>query len=252
MELNRRLSTLATLALLALVGIASAAPDYAREKRLADEVVPAVVVGDSVMLETRAGRKFLGLLTSAPKPRAALILAHGAGVHPDFGVTGELRAGLADRGYTTLSIQMPVLAASANAEEYVALFPEAGERLQTAIDYLRAKGMNRIALVSHSMGARMANDFIARHPKTRLMAWLPLAISTGRFESLAGVRLPVFDIYAEHDFDVVMKGVASRAKVLRGHHGSKQVMVYGTDHYFGNKAKEVAALIDQLLTPLAK
>ena len=250
MKLNRSLSAIAALALLA--GIASAAPDYEREKRLADEVVPAVVVGDAVTLETGAGRKFLGLLTPAAKARAALILAHGAGVHPDFGVTGELRAGLADRGYTTLSIQMPVLAANADAEEYVALFPEAGERLQAAIDYLRAKGMNRIALVSHSMGARMANDFIARHPNARLMAWLPLGISTGRFESLAGVRFPVFDIYAEHDFDAVLKGVPGRAKVLRGHRGSKQVMVYGTDHYFGNKEKQVAVLIDQLLTPLVK
>lgn len=250
MELSWGRFAVAALSLLA--GIASAAPDYAREKRLADEALHAVVVGDAVTLQTTAGRKFLGLFTAAAKPRAALILTHGAGTHPDFGVTGELRAALADRGYTTLSIQMPVLAANADAAQYVALFPEAGRRLEAAINYLRTRGMKRIALVSHSMGARMANDFIAHHAKTRLMAWLPLAISTGRFGPLAGVRFPIFDIYAEHDFDVVLKGVADRAKVLRRHRGSKQVMVYGTDHYFANKGKELAALIDQLLTPLAK
>lgn len=239
-------------ALSLLAGMASAAPDYAREKRLADEVLHAVVVGDAVTLQTATGHKFLGLFTTAAKPRGALILTHGAGMHPDFGVTGELRAALADRGYTTLSIQMPVLAAGAKENQYVALFPEAGQRIEAAIEYLRARGMNRIALVSHSTGARMANDFITHHPKTRLLAWLPLAITTGRFESLAGVRFPIFDIYAEHDFDAVLKGVPSRAKVLRSHRGSKQVMVYGTDHYFGNKEKEVAALIDQLLTPLVK
>lgn len=97
-------SAVLVLALYVLVGVAWAAPDYAREKRLADEVVPLIVVGDAVMLQTGAGRKFLGLLTPAAMPRAALILVHGVGVHPDFGLVGELRAGLADRGYTTLSI----------------------------------------------------------------------------------------------------------------------------------------------------
>jgi triacylglycerol esterase/lipase EstA (alpha/beta hydrolase family) len=247
-----KISSIAALALLALAGIASAAPDYVREQRLSDEVMASVVVGDAVTLQTGAGRRFLGLLTNAAKPRAALILVHGMGVHPDFGVIGELRAGLADRGYTTLSIQMPVLGADATAADYVPLFPEAGQRLEAAIDFLRAKGMSRIALVSHSMGARMTNDFIAHHPNAALMAWLPLAISTGRFESLVGVRFPIFDIYAEHDFDDVLKGAPGRAKVLGRHRGSKQAMIYDTDHYFAKKEKQVTALVDQLLTPLAK
>ena len=243
---------LAAMAMLVFAGGAWAAPDYAREKRLADEVVPSVVVGEAVTLQTGAGRRFLGLLTIPAKPRAALILVHGMGVHPDFGVTGELRVRLADRGYTTLSIQMPVLASDANAADYPALFPEAGERIAAAVDYLRGKGATKVAIVSHSVGARMVNDFISHRPETPLIAWVPVTISSGGFESLAGVRFPVFDIYAEKDFEVVLKGAPARAKVLRSIRGSKQAMVYGTDHYFGKKEKEVAALIDQLLAPLAK
>ena len=248
----RSRSAIAALALLVLAGVVSAAPDYARKKRLADEIVPALVVGDAVTLETGAGRKFLGLLTAAAKPRAAVILVHIVGVQPDFGLIGELRTALADRGYTTLSIQMPVLAADANAADYPALFPEAGQRIAAAIDYLRGKGATKVAIVSHSMGARMVNDFITQRPDVPLMAWVPVAISSGDFESLAGVRFPVFDIYAEKDFDVVLQGVPARAKVLRGLKGSRQAMVYGADHYFARKSKEVAALIDQLLKPLAK
>ena len=240
------------LALVVTAGCASVAPDYAREQRLADEVVPSIVVGEAVTLETGAGRKFLGLLTPAAKPRDSLILVHGMGVHPDFGLTGELRAGLADRGYATLSVQMPVLAADADVAGYPALFPEAGERIAAAIDYLRGRGATKVAIVSHSMGARMANDFIAHRPDVPLVAWVPVAISSGSFESLAGVRFPVFDIYAEKDFDVVLQGAPARARVLRGLKGSRQAMVYGTDHYFARKSKEVAALIDQLLAPLAK
>lgn len=252
MNANRCLSAFLALALSVFAGVASAAPDYAREKRLADEIVPSIVVGDAVMLESSTGRKFLGLLAPAAKPRAAVILVHGVGVHPDFGLIGELRAGLAGRGYTTLSIQMPVLAAGADAAGYTALFPEAGQRIAAAIDYLRGKGATRVAIVSHSMGARMVNDFIAHRPDVPLVAWVPVAISSGGFESLAGVRFPVFDIYAEKDFDVVLRGVPARARVLRGLKGSRQAMVYGADHHFARKGKEVAALIDQLLKPLAK
>jgi alpha/beta superfamily hydrolase len=247
-----KIRSIVALAMLALAGIASAAPDYAREQRLAEEVLPSVVVGDAATLQTGAGRRFLGLLASAPKPRAALILVHAKGMHPDYGLIGELRAGLADRGYTTLSIQMPVLASDANEADYPALFPEAGERIAAAIDYLRGKGATKVAIISHSLGARMVGDFITRRPDAPLLAWVPVSISSGGFESLAGVRFPVFDIYAEKDFDVVLKGAPARAKELRRIRGSKQAMVYGADHYFGKKEKEVAALIDQLLTAVAK
>jgi len=248
----RSRSAIAVLALVVIAGCASVAPDYAREKRLGDEIVPSIVAGDAVMLETGAGRKFLGILTPAAKPRAAVILVHGMGVHPDFGLIGQLRTGLADRGYTTLSVQMPVLAADADAAGYPALFPEAGQRIAAAIEYLRGKGATKVAIVSHSMGARMVNDFIAHRPDVPLVAWVPVAISSGGFESLAGVRFPVFDIYAEKDFAVVLQGAQARAKLLRGLKGSRQAMVYGADHYFARKSREVAALIDQLLKPLAK
>lgn len=112
--------------LLAFVTCAAFAQDYAREKRWADQVVPDLVVGDAVRIRLPAGREFLGIHTEVPKARVAVMLVHGIGVHPDHGVIGILRASLADAGYTTLSIQMPVQASDASAEDYhPALFPEA-------------------------------------------------------------------------------------------------------------------------------
>ena len=71
-------SLLAAFVLLACAA-AQAAPDYAREKRWADEVVPGIVVGDAVFLELGNGHKFLALLTEPGEPRAALIVVHGLG-----------------------------------------------------------------------------------------------------------------------------------------------------------------------------
>ena len=114
--------------------------DYAREKKWADEVVPGLVVGDPVYLQTPRGHhKFLTLFTPASTGKAAIVV-HGMGIHPDWGMIGILRTDLADRGFATLSIQMPVLAADAKGDAYPPTFPEASERIAEAVGFLKAKG----------------------------------------------------------------------------------------------------------------
>ena len=240
------------LAALILGACAAITPDYAREQRWADEVVPGLVVGDAVRIDTAAKRSFLGVLAESPKARGAILLVHGSGVHPDFALIGQLRTLLNDAGFTTLSIQMPVLAADAAAEDYPAVFAEAGGRLAAAIDFLRAKKQPRIALVSHSMGARMVLDYLKRNPAAPLAAWVPLAIVDGDLAGLPRTAFPVFDIYAERDFDVVIAKTKQRATLLRGTTGSKQVMVFGADHFFAGREKELAMLLTDLLAPTLK
>ena len=126
-----------------------AAPDYAREKRWADEVTPGIVVGDAVYLTQKSGHKFLAIYADVGRPRAAVITVHGQGVHPDWGLIGALRSGLADHGYATLSVQMPVLATDALREDYFALLPDAADRLQAAVAFLKAKGHRKIVLACH-------------------------------------------------------------------------------------------------------
>ena len=129
-----------------------AASDYAREKKWADEITPAIVVGEPVYLQQKNKHKFLALYTQAPKASMGVVVVHGMGIHPDWGMIGTLRHRLAEQGYTTLSIQMPVLGNEHKGDAYRQTFPEAAERLQLAVDYLKAKGYKHIALVSHSMG----------------------------------------------------------------------------------------------------
>jgi hypothetical protein len=75
---------LAALVAVCTFGALAQTPDYAREQRISDEIVPAIVVGDPVRLPGPGGRSFLGILTSAPHARAAVVLVHGNGVHPDW------------------------------------------------------------------------------------------------------------------------------------------------------------------------
>ena len=89
--------------LLAVSASAFAASDYAREKKWDDEITPGLVVGDPVYLVQKNRHKFLGIYTEAANARMGLVVVHGIGIHPDWGMTGTLRQRLPDHGYATLS-----------------------------------------------------------------------------------------------------------------------------------------------------
>lgn len=226
--------------------------DYAREKRWADEIVPTLVTGEAVWLEAPRTQKFLGIFTEAKDAKGAIILAHGLGVHPDWGVIGELRTRLADAGYTTLSVQMPILAADAPAARYPVLFWEADARFAGALTYLRRKRYDKVWLLSHSMGSRMANHYVSAHPQVPLAGWISLSISSGDIGPFRKIKFPVYDVYAENDLEAVVKGAPKRAEALRRVRGSSQAMVFGADHFFAKKEKDLVSLVRLLLEGEAK
>lgn len=255
-----RLAVIAFIAL-APFGVASA-QDYAREKRWADEVVPAVIVGDPVWLELKDGHKFLNLFAEKSGAKVAIVLVHGVGVHPDHGVIGVLRARLHDIGYTTLSVQMPVAKGEgATVDDYhPALFPQAGERIAAAARFLQSKGYKSIVLASHSMGAWMSNVYLLEAEPVPFRAWIPMGL-TGRFwgASLISIpwldiewgagrlRLPILDIHGENDIPPTLAGRGARASALTHIPGSEQVMIPGADHHYAGKETELARVIDAFL-----
>ncbi|HEX6006982.1 MAG TPA: DUF3530 family protein [Burkholderiales bacterium] len=228
-----------------LSGLARAEADYVRERRWADEIVPAIVVGEPVYLEA-AGHKFLALHVPRRNAAAGLVIVHGMGVHPDWGLIGPLRTGLADAGYATLSIQMPVLSADAEAERYNALFPEAAKRIESAIAFLRTGGVRKVAIVSHSIGARMANYFLANSTAPRVDAWVAIGIP-GDYVQTETLRLPVLDIYGEGDFPALLSNAEKRADAIRALRGSAQVEVAGADHFFNGHESALVKYIQRFL-----
>jgi len=237
---------IALLALGCAAGAASA-QDYAREERWAAEVVPNLVVGDAVRLKLRSGREFLGLYTEAKGAATAVLLVHGLGVHPDHGVIGVLRVALADLGFTTLSIQMPVLASDApGADYYPALFPEAGERIAAGGRWLADKGYRRIVLLSHSMGSWMSEVYLERASDAPFAAWVCMG-RAGAFGGLPHARVPILDVYGENDLPAVLRARAQRRSALQALPGSRQIVIAGADHFYTGRepalADEVRAFI---------
>lgn len=223
------------------------AQDFAREQRWADEVVPALVVGEPVWLSGAAQRKFLGLYTEAKDAKAAVVLVHGIGVHPDFGVIGALRVSLADAGYTTLSIQMPVQKADAVSKDYYpAVFPDAVERIRAAGRWLQGKGAGRIVLLSHSMGSWMSNVYYEETANSPFAAWICMGL-TGGYGNMSNVKVPVLDLYGENDLRNVLRADWRRKLTIGGIDGSRQVRIEGADHHYAGKEKELSAVIDTFL-----
>lgn len=238
---------IAAVLLMLISFFAYADADYVREKKWADEITPGIVVGDAVYLEQKNGHKFLTLFTQVKDAQKALIVIHGLGIHPDWGMVGTLRTQLADLGFTTLSVQMPVLASEAGMDQYDATYPEATERIAVAVHFLKAKGYQKIAIVSHSLGSDMARGYIQKN-QSKLFAWASLG--TFGAATYAGIKIPVLDLYGENDMPPVLKSAAARAASLKGNVAAKQVQVPKSDHFYDNHEAEMVKAVKAFLDSL--
>ena len=237
--------------LLALVMLVLALPawaisDYDREKRWADQIVPGLMVGEAVWLEQPNGHKFLTLYTEAQKPRGAIVLAHGRGWSPDYELYGILRTKLAEQRYTTLAIQLPVLGGGAKIGDYMATYPDAIERFQIAGKYLSDKGYKNIAIVSHSLGATMANQYLITVDKTPVKAWVFVGIING-LEEMFRIKIPVMDVFGGKDWEITQVGAYERKKQIDKVPGSEQVVVPNALHFFEGREDELVGIITGFL-----
>lgn len=228
------------------------AQDLAREQRWADEILPTVLVGDPVRIRATSGHEFLGLFTPVAGARLAVVLAHGVGVHPDHGVIGALRTRLSDLGHTTLSIQMPVAAKEAVVEDYYPkLFPVAADRLARAAEWLRERTPASPVLLSHSMGAWMANEYLdGAHATTPYRAWIAMGVTGGFSWTMRRFAFPILDLYGENDLDAVRRAADRRRWALQPGNGSRQVMIPAADHFYTGQEAALVKAIDGFLRSL--
>lgn len=240
------------LVVLALPLTHACAQDYEREKRYADEVVSGLVVGDAVFIKASSGRDFLALYTKGRNAKPAVVLTHGVGVHPDFGLTGLLRAKLADLGYTTLSIQLPVASKEAQIDDYFPqVFPDAADRMAKAAEWLQTKGHAQLVLASHSMGAWMANVYLDQtHTKTPYRAWIVMGLTGAYSWGMRRYAMPILDVYGAQDIAPVLGAVLRRKLALQTSNGSQQIKIAGADHQYAGHENQLATAIDGFLSAL--
>jgi pimeloyl-ACP methyl ester carboxylesterase len=219
------------------------ASDSAKEQRWSEQIVDSLLVGDAVWLEAE-GQRFLGIYTSdlSGKPKGAVILLHGMGVHPNWpDVIYPLRTQLPEYGWATLAIQMPVLSNDAKLADYAPLIPEAAPRIKAAASYLTEQGYDHIAVIGHSLGATMGSACLASDAPPGLMGLVTIGMGTSKLDAkldnlshLEKISVPVFDLYGSRDLDAVRDSATARAKAARsaGNTNYRQNEVEGADHFF--------------------
>lgn len=228
------------ISLLFLSGFARA-QDYEREQRWADQILPSLMVGEPIWLQQKNGHKFLALYTEAKNARGAAIVAHGRGWSPDYELYGILRGKLAEAGYTTLAIQLPVLGGGAKIGDYLPTYPDARERFQLSADYLKTKGYRNVAIVSHSLGATMANQYLIDTDDKTVKAWVFIGIING-LEEMFRIKIPVLDVFGSKDWEVTQVGAYERRKQIMKIKGSDQVVVPEALHFFEGKEDELTKI----------
>jgi pimeloyl-ACP methyl ester carboxylesterase len=222
------------------------AMDYEREKRWSDQILPAILIGEPVWLKQKNGHEFLALYTEAEKPRGAIIVGHGRGWNPDFELYGSLRVKLAEAGYTTLSIQLPVLGPGAKVGDYLPTYADGAERYELAAKFLREKGYRNVAIVSHSLGATMANQYLIKADETTVKAWVFVGIING-LEEMFRIKIPVLDVFGSKDWEITQVGAYERKRQIDKVPGSQQVVVPDALHFFEGKEDELVKVIVSFL-----
>jgi pimeloyl-ACP methyl ester carboxylesterase len=97
-------------------------PDFDREHRLVNQIADAVIDGDVEYLRLKNGREIFSIFmeSEADKPKGGIIILHNRGQHANWSDTIKpLRTGLTEKGWHTLSVQMPVFQNGSIKEKYI-------------------------------------------------------------------------------------------------------------------------------------
>lgn len=242
------------IVLFLLLGFAShfaVASDTAKEKRWADQVVDSLMVGDAEWLPV-GNSKILSLYTeyTTEKAQGAAIVLHGIGVHPNWDqIIRPLRSQLPEYGWSTLSMQMPILPNEAKSEEYAPLFDEVAPRINAAVKFLKSKNIGNIVIISHSLGSAMAAYYLKDNPDPSIQAFVAIGASGAHFKdsnknyltSLKTIKIPLLDIFGSNDLPEVVEAADKKISVARkaGNKKYTQIKIEGADHFFNNKEDEL-------------
>lgn len=208
------------------------ASDMEKEKRWAEQVEDGLMDGESA--ELKAGDiSFYTIYTEAGEPQeTAILLLHGIGIHPDWQqVIHPLRVALPEKGWSTLSIQLPILENGASEKDYDPLLKDVAPRLESSIAFLREKGAKKIVVVAHSLGAKMAS-YALQDLQNEFTGFVGIGMGPANADYLPKLTIPVFDIYGENDLEDVVNSAEKRAAASKDNKHYSQTKVKGANHFF--------------------
>jgi len=245
------------ISLISLLSFQNAtASDLDKEKRWAEQISDSLLDGEAIELHN-GKHNFLAIETLADTPKElGVIIIHGIGIHPDWpAVIQPLRVELADTGWNTLSLQMPVLKNEAEGKDYEPLMADVPARIDAGIRQLNKQGAKRVAIVAHSMGARMASYYLANkkiyqeaQTQTPIAVYVSIGMGTDNEDFFGELTLPVFDVIGENDLPSVLASAPDRIQSAKANQAYKQIIVKGANHFFDEQDDNLIDVVTQAIT----
>ncbi len=228
---------------------AEGSKELSREQQIAEKLTVTADADEIISLKASGGR-FVGLYKTAKRSETntgeahgVVILVHGMGAHPDWpDVISPLRTRLTEYGWSTLSIQMPILSPEDPIAEYGKTLRIANSRIQAAVDYLHEWEIEPIILLGYSFGAAQAANYLASNKPEDIKAFVSVSMLAQKFikpgldvyKFIGGITIPILDIYGEEDLDDVRRGIDDRrlAANKNGNGGFQQIELQSSGHHY--------------------
>jgi len=250
-----------TLLLLTFLTLAAQAANLSREQRLSEQLDNPALEGKAVWLQ-EGPHSFLALLRENRGERrfGGVILLHDRGAHADWrAVIAPLRHHLADAGWDSLSLQMPI--EEGDPLSAGKLPDDASPRIRAAIGYLRGRQPDLLVLIGHGEGALRALAYLRTQPTPPVsgLVAIGLPVPPGKageavIDAIAGLDLPLLDLYGSQDLPEVVESAASRQGAARrnGRENYRQERVLGAGHDFSGLQQSLVQRVGAWLRRLAE
>ena len=161
---------------------------------------------------------------------------------------------LPEKGWHTLSLQMPILKNEAENKDYPPVFAEVPDRIQAGVEFLKSKGINNIIVSGHSLGATMATYYMAAKRDPMIKGFALLSAGPGypadkRMNSVENFKnikdVEILDVYGSEDVKFVIETNAVRKKLGPDIHGKRysNVKISGANHFYHGKQDELDATV---------
>ncbi|HQS65734.1 MAG TPA: DUF3530 family protein [Sulfuricurvum sp.] len=170
-----------------------------------------------------------------------MILAHGKGMGPDFKVVKPLRISLnQDMGFHTLSLQMPNQYEA--YEDYEKEQPKVDLMIDQAISFLRSKGVKKIYLMGHSLGAGMTSSYLVSHPNAPIAGYIAVGCRGNKSklisctDNMPKIKVKTFDVWGksnseDESFAAIRAPLVSENYRQHGFEGAGHVLDESIDFF---------------------
>jgi pimeloyl-ACP methyl ester carboxylesterase len=244
MGINFKIIAVFGLLLTLAFSVAADPLDREREKLVSDKLAEEVDDGEVLWLDAN-NEKFLALLIKQTNQQAngAVIILHGMSAHADWPqIIEPIRTALPEHGWTTLSIQLPVIAPKNQVEDYGKTLEQAAARIEAAIRLLHEHKFRNIVAIGHSFGAANVLAYLEKEKSQKIISMVAIGLQDYAFVKpqmdLLGLieksKIPVLDIYGSRDFKEATDQAADRRLAAKkgGNRKYVQMEIEGADHYF--------------------